>query len=78
MPELLGVFLVIAAPLVIAWALLGATEGAGPMHAERHDRRREHRRGIVLTERTAACLFGLVALGILVGSLVYLYESKPF
>ena len=77
MPPILVVALVIAAPLLAAIALLGATGGAGPMHAERHDRRREHRRGVVLTERSLACLFGLVAAAILVGSLVYLWVSKP-
>ena len=78
MPPILVVALAIAAPLIAAIAMLSATEGAGPMHAERHDRRREHRQGVVFTERSVACLFGLLAAAILVGSLIYLWESKPF
>jgi hypothetical protein len=77
-PPILVVVLAIAGPLLAALAMLSATEGAGPMHAERHDRRREHRAGVVFTERSVACVFGLLAAAILIGSLVYLWEAKPF
>lgn len=70
------VFLVIVTPMALSWVVLGATGGAGPMHAERHDRRREHRSALVQSERAAACLFGLAAAAVIGGSLVYLWMTK--